>query len=616
MRRRKHKYLIIILILLFISAGFAYLTSTLDIVGIGHLKKASWNIYFDNVNIVEGNNLTSNPPTTSNHNTTSVSYTVNLTKPGDTYKFYIDIVNNGTIDAMVSLIDENTILTSDQSKYASYSISYIDGTPIQENNFLGRHSKETLQVIIKYKKDVTSSDLPTQEMNLSFNLRLTYKQAKNADSRTGESTIITDLSGNGNDGIMYGGRVNADGTVYLDGVDDYIDCELANYDFGDTISLVTKIKINSFRQYAADIAILENFDENTGNGMGLYLRQNKISFTIRQDNYKTTRYESNIIPVINTWYTIVGTYDGEKMKLYLNGEEISLLNSEVTYEVSLSGNIDSSRNFIIGVYPPSMSLGNGYSNLTISDVVVLDRALTSEEISTDYASTINPTNTSQMLLRYKLSSNTVKDLSGNNNNGTIHGAIINSDGTLTTDGIDDYINCGLNNYDFNNDMSFIIRTKINSIQPDINNAIIGSFQTGLGGIFYNSGSVTFSLYVDSQYYKYDTNYIPQIGKWLVIVGTYDGEKLKMYVNGKELSVRDNPNAYDIEASGNIRVQNYPIYIGAKPNTNGIPSIYAALDISDALIFDRAVTKEEVENDYAKTVSPSNREDLLLYYHFG
>ena len=612
MRRRKHKYLIIILILLFISAGFAYLTSTLDIVGIGHLKKASWNIYFDNVNIVEGNNLTSNPPTTSNHNTTSVSYTVNLTKPGDTYKFYIDIVNNGTIDAMVSLIDENTILTSDQSKYASYSISYIDGTPIQENNFLGRHSKETLQVIIKYKKDVTSSDLPTQEMNLSFNLRLTYKQAKNADSRTGESTIITDLSGNNNHGTLYGGRINADGSVYLDGIDDYIDCGLKDYDYGSNVSIVARIKVDNIN--GDNIYIIDNF-ENFG-GLGLAIINSKFIFTVYTSNSSKVRFTYNETIQLNTWYTLVGTIDGTNSRFYVNGVQVPH-NATSNYELTASGNIiNAQKEMLIGANPND-NTRNGYSNIIISDALLFQRTLSSEEIASDYASTINPTNTSNMLLRYQFKNTTVKDLSGNGNDGTIYGdPQINSDGTLTTDGIDDYVDCGLINYNFGNSITLIARVKVNELTSH-NNLVIGNWENGGGGIFYDTTNLQFDYTnsATSDYVRYLTSFTPTLNTWYTIVGTYDGQKYKLYQNGKEVPYRNTEDNYEKATTGNL-ITNYKFFLAANPNYNGNHTNFSKMTYSDILIFDRAVTKDEVINDYSKIISPSNREDLLLYYHFG
>lgn len=152
-KRHKSKYLIIILILLFISIGFAYLTSTLEIVGIGHLKKTTWKVYFDNVNILEGESLSSNPPTTSNHNTTSVTYSVNMNKPGDVYNFNIDIVNNGTVDAMVKVVTD-TELTSTQKQYASYYVTYSDGISCDDYQLLPKNSRDTLSVMVAYNKDI------------------------------------------------------------------------------------------------------------------------------------------------------------------------------------------------------------------------------------------------------------------------------------------------------------------------------------------------------------------------------------------------------------------------------------------------------------------------------
>ena len=611
-RKSKYKYLIVILLIMFISIGFAYLTSNLDIVGLGHLKRTVWKIYFDNVNILEGGNLTSTPPTTSNHNTTSVTYSVTMDKPGDVYKFNIDIVNNGTVDAMVGIIDENTILTSDQSKYASYSIKYLDGREIQEKNFLGKHSKETLQVIIKYKKDLTAEDLIDADQTLNFKLSLTYTQAKNADSRTGEPAIITDLSGNGNDGIMYGGRVNADGTVYLDGVDDFIDCGLANYDFGSEMTYVIRMKTISLNTKDALTAVFGNW-KNAGGGLYFqnYSTGSKYGVQFNDGTYKNYVPNNNI--VLGEWTTLVGTVDGTEIKLYKNGVALTGTSYYLENNIRVSGNTIT----IGGIKAGDGSYGE-FTNAIISDALIFDRTLTSEEISTDYASTINPTNTSEMLLRYKFSSNgIVKDLSGNGNDGIIHGSpVINKDGSITFDGVDDHVNCGLENYDFNDSVSFIARVYLNQI-VNSQKCIFGNWEAGGGGLLLINDAPRFNLYKDG--------YVPIVGtknlianRWYIIVGTYDGEKMKYYIDGKEILLSNNQ--YSLPLTGNIKKSPMPILLAGNPNTSSTSEYnfvdQANITVSDALIFDRAVTKEEVENDYAKTISPSNRQNLLLYYHFG
>ena len=614
MRKRKHRYYIILLLVLGISIGFAYLTSNLDIVGLGHLKKTVWKIYFDNVNILEGENLTSTPPTTSNHNATSVTYSVTMEKPGDIYKFNIDIVNNGTVDAMVSIIDENTILTSDQSKYASYSIKYLDGREIEEKNFLGKHSKETLQVIIKYNKNISVEDLIDTDQTLNFKLSLTYTQAKHADSRTGEPTIITDLSGNGNDGIMYGGRVNADGTVYLDGVDDFIDCGLANYDFGSDASMVIRLRITNNLQQS----FMDNFEN--GGGIGFAIVNNRFVYTT-YINGTRMRYSTDTQIVPNSWYTLVGTSDGYNNRFYINGEAVPLTKTTDTFTLTAEGNIKKSKvRMLIGANPSSSGQSD-YSNITITDALVFDRTLTTEEIATDYSSTINPTNTSEMLLRYKFSSHdTIKDLSDNNNNGTIiKGSTINVDGTMTLDGVDEYVDCGLANYDFKNSITYVARIKYNTIKDIGHQDIIGNWEGGGSGLQLYNKKISFVIMTEGTngIYKYHTiNTSPEIQKWYTIVATYDGNKTLLYLNGKLMNLDEQPNQYQMNITGNIKKSAVSEAIGA--NINGGNSVIelSNITVSDILIFDRVVTKEEVENDYAKTISPSNRQDLLLYYHFG
>ena len=126
---RKNKKLFIIFLLVLISIGFAYLTSTLEINGIAGIGRNTWNIYFDNVVNLSGASLATTAPTTSGTTTRSLSYSVNLTKPGDAYRFNVDIVNGGTLDAMITILT-NTTLTAEQQKYVEYSVTYADETPL------------------------------------------------------------------------------------------------------------------------------------------------------------------------------------------------------------------------------------------------------------------------------------------------------------------------------------------------------------------------------------------------------------------------------------------------------------------------------------------------------
>lgn len=187
------KYLFIILIILFISIGFAYLSTNIDLIGSTIVKKNSWDIYFDNVVITNGSELEVLSPTIDETNKSEISYEVNLNKPGDVYSFDVDVVNNGTINAVISLI-ENTVLTESQKKYLNYSITYKDGIEVEENNLLKAKDRETFTVKVEFLEDVNLIDLPDSVEKLSFNLRLEYVQA---DINSVERMAVVKFDSNG-----------------------------------------------------------------------------------------------------------------------------------------------------------------------------------------------------------------------------------------------------------------------------------------------------------------------------------------------------------------------------------------------------------------------------------
>ena len=181
---RKNKKILIIFLLVLISIGFSYLTSTLEINGITGIGRNTWNIYFDNVVNLSGANLATTAPTTSGTNTKSISYSVNLTKPGDAYRFNVDIVNGGTLDAMITVLTHTT-LTAEQAKYVEYSVTYADETPLATTNKLAKNSRDKLLVSVIYKDNITEDDMLDEDINIDIDLSIKYEQADStAQART------------------------------------------------------------------------------------------------------------------------------------------------------------------------------------------------------------------------------------------------------------------------------------------------------------------------------------------------------------------------------------------------------------------------------------------------
>ena len=97
-------------------------------------------------------------------------------EPGDFYEFTVDIVNDGSIDAMISEVLRSGIST-DQEKYIEYIATYEDGGELEVNDLLKSGSRKNIKVRVKFREDVNSEDLPLEEVTLNLSFSVTYIQA-------------------------------------------------------------------------------------------------------------------------------------------------------------------------------------------------------------------------------------------------------------------------------------------------------------------------------------------------------------------------------------------------------------------------------------------------------
>ena len=114
---RKNLYMvlsIVIISVLTLTVVYAALSTTLNITGNAEVTAASWDIYLNNIKL-NSSSATTTSPTISNKTTASFSTT--LTEPGDFYEFTVDVINNGTIDAMIDSVTKTPTVTTSQAKY-------------------------------------------------------------------------------------------------------------------------------------------------------------------------------------------------------------------------------------------------------------------------------------------------------------------------------------------------------------------------------------------------------------------------------------------------------------------------------------------------------------------
>ena len=168
-------YLFLVIIVGSMSIGYAFLSQTLTIDGITAFRNASWDIHFANVQPVAGSvEATTEPFITDD---VQVEFAAALKNPGEFYSFTVDIVNAGSITAMVDSFSILPELTEAQQKYLTYKITYLDGSPLHTSQRLAGHTTETLKVTFEYLDGVSLVDYPSANQTLNVVFSIHYEQA-------------------------------------------------------------------------------------------------------------------------------------------------------------------------------------------------------------------------------------------------------------------------------------------------------------------------------------------------------------------------------------------------------------------------------------------------------
>ena len=172
---------ILILLLLGITLGYAYLNTTLNINGTTNITSANWSIYWDNIVFGTNNTTDVTTPATISSGLTEVTFNVNFKEPGDTYEFTVDAVNDGTIDAMISTFSKGVYASNGTTPktlpdYLEYTVTYSDGIEIANKQLLESGKMETYKVRVHYKEDITATQLPSTDDNYMFKFSVAYAQ--------------------------------------------------------------------------------------------------------------------------------------------------------------------------------------------------------------------------------------------------------------------------------------------------------------------------------------------------------------------------------------------------------------------------------------------------------
>ncbi|MEA5510228.1 LamG-like jellyroll fold domain-containing protein [Crocosphaera sp. UHCC 0190] len=208
---------------------------------------------------------------------------------------------------------------------------------------------------------------------------------------------------------------NLQSVLSFDGKDDYIDlAKKSVFNVSKNLTLSAWINVNSNREWAAIISKI--FDTgSTESGYGILLDgKSGVYFGLKVPSKGIQYLSSGANTVkLNQWHHIACTYDGQTIKIYIDGVEKASQNlpdSKIDYEPE--------NNLYIGMYKDDNEAYH-YTG-KIAEVCVWDKVCTLEEIKQNMNHRL--TGKEAGLIGYWPLNGNASDQTANNNSGAINGA--------------------------------------------------------------------------------------------------------------------------------------------------------------------------------------------------
>lgn len=189
---------------------------------------------------------------------------------------------------------------------------------------------------------------------------------------------------------------------------------------------------------------------------------------------------------------------------------------------------------------------------------------------------------------YSSSTNRVDDISGYGNHGTNYGAQVKNQGAKF-DGTDDYIGITDNDaWSFEGNEPFSVSAFIRTSNPSqYRGGVLGNNEYLGGGYklgFYN-GNIYFSLHSNSNSYNIYTGFPANI--WRHVVGTYDGDRMRFYING---DMKD-------DITGANLIDNGSDFLIGKAQQEGWEPFIG--DVANVKVYNRTLSDYEIQTLFDK-----------------
>lgn len=437
----------------------------------------------------------------------------------------------------------------------------------------------------------------------------------NFDEGSGQSA--NDISGNANTGQL-GSTSGVDVTdpvwaigktgkgLSFDGVEDYV-----NAGTGLSISPTSSISISSWIKTNSDGRVIirnrtAGYSLHVGNWNAVGGTAHKASFWIYSSgSFRIVTSTTSVDD--NNWHFIQGTFDGNTLKIFIDGKQEGILNYSGT--ISYGGN----GTFIGGDYAGDGLFWNG----SIDQIRIYNYARTPAQVAWDYNrgapvawykmdecsgstlhSTNDPYNSALNATIYPQSND--NSAVGTCGSGTLtemwnDGTTGKFNGSLGFDGSDDYAEIAdTPNLDLNlKNFSASFWAKVGTagdwkfmLAKQKGDSTDGSYGFYLDNA--NPRKLQFRVRTDIDLLgasNSDAGF--PIGSWTHVVGTWNGTDVKLYINGTLQST------IGTRAGSNIKDTAYAVRIGRSSDSAG----YFSGQMDDVRIYNYALTLQQIKNIY-------------------
>lgn len=187
---------------------------------------------------------------------------------------------------------------------------------------------------------------------------------------------------------------------------------------------------------------------------------------------------------------------------------------------------------------------------------------------------------------HSTTTNEWRNLVKNENNGNIIGAVWREN-YLELDGVSSWVNLGKI---INKNTVTVESTVMLKSIPSGNASILGNWQNGGNGIWIHNGKACMGVWTEG-YQTAMMNEVIGTSQIYHICGTYDGNTVKLYINGELKET--------VSASGAIGNpnDNTVMAIGTNPKGDKADIEFSNANIYSARIYDKALSEIEIKNNY-------------------